>query len=848
MGWSSSYGAGGPMYRSMNSKSSVQSEVTPPRSLSGSVPIATVGEPIPYICGRRRISRPNVIGYSNPRGLYETTTTTDTKTYRVPGRYVGAVWEPAYDVEETVTTETTVAIGFIADMTLGICLGPGVVLRGIYADKEALWTGSVGPARATFTLPENETAFSKVEIAFNGGDFDQDVDPWLSSVPDQPAYVGVAYMILRGVRMDVPLEGLTIEVERFPNPASFPGARNRRNDDINCATAMIDVITNEWGGAGVPLADLDIAGTFTAASVVFGDEDNFASVVVEQETVATAVLGALQDQTYSIVYQNPGTAKIEVRPIRETAVPGSAKNFGRTTLLGIQGYQKSSWASTLEVLRGTYVERGNHYEPTPIMVQNVTTLTVSGRGRRSADLPYPYVTNADLGLFLASRDLASVSVPRFSASILATRYGASCLPGDVVRFSEQDYGFWGVPVVVEKVRKAPLKENTVLLTVSEYVLPDTSPLFDTPEDPYDPGIDYNPKTPTGVLSITSPYWIAARAGRVTPDTSQNVVYPLLFPTPANDMQLSYEAYIANMPGVTGETLVQANGVYTTYAQLGVAISRWDGLQDGQLATITIDGVVNGVNLKTYSTSDQRAGRPLVFIGNEIFTFASATQTGPSQWQLNGVKRALLDTVAVNHAPGAGVYIVDGADRNIVPLAFNYPLAYTPQWRLISTTINGKQRIQDALAYNGWNSANLPRTLRPVRPHDTRIAGVRSDTPQTLVVGDTYNVTWRTRGRASPSIAFQNDPAEPSEGTTGQNVTFHRVYIRDSTNTLRLCGATQDDGNYNSLVVTIPGTVIEGTGTLFVRSVNQHGESLFDDTLPVEVWAGSNRTVRYAIEA
>lgn len=847
MASSNTYMGIGPLRNFSHARNTVQSTVTPPTSITGNVPTASAGEPIPYVLGRRRVI-PNIIGYSNPRALYETTTKTETKTYRVPGKYVGSVWTPAYDVEETITTETTVPVGFIADMVVGICLGPDVVLRAIYANKEELWSGSIGPARTVITLPEGETAFSKMEIAFNGGAFDQPVDPWLTDIPDQPAYVGVAYAVLRGVRMDVPLESITFEVERFTNPMSLTTGRNRKDDDINVSTAMVDIITNPWGGAGVPLSDLDLnPGTFRDAAETFWQENNFCSIIVNNETTAVAVLKTLQAQAYAIVYQNPRTGKIEVRPIREGNVGGNVKSFGRSNLIAIQQYRKSSWASTLEVLRGTYVERDNHYEPTPMLVQNITTFSLSGRSRRSADIPYPYVTQEELALFLSSRDLAHVSVPRFDATVLATRYGATCLPGDIVRLSEPDYGFWGVPVVVEKVRKGPLRENTVLLTVSEYTMPDQSPLFDTPEAPYDPGIDYNPKAPTSVLGITAPYWVAARAGKASPDTSNNVVYPLLFPTPANDLQLSYEAYIANVPGVTGDTLAQVGGVYTTYAQLSVAIDKWDGVDDGQLASIFIDGVINGTNLKSYSTAEQRQGRPLVFIGNEIFTFSAASQVGPSQWELTGVKRALIDTIPLSHAAGSGVYIVDGAEKNLVPTAFNYPLSYTPQWKLISTTINGKQRIADAFSYSGWNSANMPRTLRPVRPHDTRIDGVRSGTPKTLVVGDSYPITWRTRARSNPSIVFQDDPAEASEGTTGTDVVFHRVYIRDSSNALHLCGTTPANDNFNALSVTIP-PMAEGAGTLFVRAVNQYGESLFDDVLPVEVWNGSARTIRYAIEA
>lgn len=836
----------GPLRSFSHTSNSIQSSVTAPHSLRADVPSSNVGEPIPYVIGRRRVSQPNIIGYGNLQALYQTTTKTETRTYRVPGKYVGPIWEPAYDVEETITTETTVPVGFKADIIVGICLGPGVVLRAIYAGTEALWTGSLGPNRGTLTLGENDTAFSGCEIAFNGGAFDQPVDPWLTD-PDLPAYVGVCYIIIRGVRVDISLDPLSFEVERFPNPLGLTSGQNRKDDDINCASAMVDVITNSWGGAGVPLLDIDTEGTFRTAALVYAAEANYCSVLVDNETVATAVLGALQSQTYSVVYQNPGTGKIEVKAIRDLPVPGTVKNFGSQNTIQLRGFNKGAWADTFEVLRGVYANRANHYEPTPIMVQNIGSLSITGRSKRTTEVPYPYVTKDDLTLFLASRDLAYMSVPRFTATLLVNRDGAECLPGDVVRVTEPDYGFWGVPVVVEKVRKGSLKENNVLLTVSEYSLPNTSPIFDVPSQPFDPGISYSPEAPLGVTGLTSPYWVAAKLGRVTPDTSQNVVYPLLFPVPANDLQMYYDVHINNVPGI-GQSLSQEGGVYTTYGRLSGAISRWDGLNDGQLATLVVDSVVNPVNLKSYTNNDQRAGRPLVFIGNEIFTFSTATLVGPGQWELGNVKRGLIDTVPLDHALGADVFIVDGAGKNLVPVAFSYPLSYTPQWRLVSATINEKGRYADALAYSGWNSANTPRTLRPVRPHDVRVEGVRSSSPQSITIGEDYSVSWRTRARTSLVIPFQDDPAEPSEGTGGTDVVFHRVYLRDSENILRLLGSTAPDGNYNSLSVTIPSEASLGAGTLFVRSVNQYGESLFDDTLPVEVWDGSSRVIRYQIEA
>lgn len=838
----------GPLRHFTGSKSSVQTSVPAPTSLRADVPLATVGGPVPYVLGRRRVSKPNVIGYGNLRALTQTTTETKTVTRTIPGSYVGAIWTPAQVVEETITTETTIPIGFLTDIVVGICLGPNVVLKGIFAGTEMLWSGTAGPARTIFTLGESETAFSGCEVAFNGGAFDQGVDPWLTE-PDTPAYVGIAYIILRGMRADMSLDALSFEVERFVNPLGLSGANNRLDDDINCATAIYDILTSEWGGAGISpnYIDHELGGTLRAAAAIFAAEANYCSIIIDAETKATAVLSALQAQTYSIVYQNPSTGKIEVRPIRQGANLAGVKNFGSSNTIAINSYNKSAWADTIEVLRGIYVERANDYEPTPVMVQNISSLSTTGRNKRSSETNYPYITKGDLTLFVTSRDLAYMTIPRTTATLLTNRDGADCLPGDIVTVSERDYGLWGLPMLVSKVRKAPMKENTVLLTLEEYASSNTSPIYDTPENPYDPGINYSPQTPLGALAITSPFWIAARARGLSPESTSNVVFPLIMPIPANNIQSYYDVYINNVPGV-GQSQAQTGGLYATYGTLSNAINKYDGFNNGELASIVIDSVINPVYLDTtYTADNQRSGRPLVFIGNEIFSFTSATLIAPGQYELTGVRRALIDTVPIDHAQGANVFIVDGAEKNLVPVAFPYPLSYTPQWRIVSSTINEKGKYADALALASWNSANMPRTLRPVRPHDTRIDGVRAQTARTLAIGQQYSVSWRTRNRGSLTIPFQTDAAQNSEGTTEQNVIFHRVYIRDSGNVLRLCGATTDSANANSLVVTIPDTVAPGDGTLFVRSVNQYGESLFDDTLPVSIYPGSPAAFSYEIE-
>lgn len=971
--------------RSVGHISSTTRKITP-SSIRADLPIAAVGENIPYIIGRRRIGQPNVLDYGNLRAEYTTVTNTSTREYIRPyhreqnnNRLITE--ETVY---ETITTVTRTPTGFLTDITIGICLGPDVVLKGVYADNKPIWLGTAGPARTVFNIGDNDSAFRNVEVAFNGGAYDQPVDPWtvpsvfepplptqltvdvsdihgnfgmsklwgyvseyasnviptfsvldpltfgnvsgsanlweLAHIMDLPAdnpgsavksystlsvmgnsphpsldikigneppitvtrsvyhagitiyryepissrfglqslvgqtlalsitpygpgkpnnipgYVGIAYVIIKGMRADIGLGSLSFEVERFPNPLGLTNARNRLDDDINVATALYDTITNPWGGAGLSADNVDIT-SFRDAAAIYAAEANYCSIVVNSDTNAKSVIDTLQDQTYSVVYHNPQSGRLENKPIRVKQVSyNQTVKFGRTNIIDVRNFNKSSWADTFETIRGVYVERTNSYEPTPVMVQNVGNVSDTGRTKRSMQANYPYVTKKDLTLDLVSRELASASVPTYTFGLLTNRDGASCLPGDVVLVNYHDYELYGVPMVVNKVRKNTKKENTVSLTLSQYILPDQSPLFAPPDDAYDPVMGYGPVSPADARIITAPYWIAERAGLINVNTVNNGVYAMVLPVPANDLQMDFRAYIHNAPNAARAN-VKDRGLYPSYGTLATPIDRYDGYETGVMPSIVITGVINDVYIDNQSEDTQRAGRALVYINDEIFTYSSFVKLNEETWQLNDVKRALIDTTPVSHAIGSHVFITSNIDGNIVGTLFNYPVPYTPSWRLTSATINQQGKYNDAYSTTNW-ARNIPRTTHPPRPHNTMIDGVRSSTPAILAVGGETVISWRTRARSTDTIKYQTDPAELSEGTNvDDEVIFHRVYIRDGNNTQRLLGATANDGNYNDIAVTIPNVVVPGNGTLYVRAVNQFGESVYDDALPITIMPG-----------
>lgn len=978
-----------------SSRSNVSRSVGEPRSINMDVPLANAGEVIPFILGRRRVSRPNVISYGVPRALTEKVVETSTRTYQRATNF-GIVTEYE-DVTETITTETEVPIGFLVDITIGICLGPDVILRGIYSDNEPIWTGTAGPARSTFTLPVSETAFSGCEVSFNGGAFNQAVDPWtttpvsepslpgtvtvgtalgggdfkpsyigyasdlgdfvgspaspspidfgsisspsinlwevvaiydvyqtagpgtvtygsqihvkgdrsnatlsvsinggapkvatrsyfwppanvtiytlpmpekwgfsgpsgttysISLSPDgpglpknMPAYVGIAYMIFKNVRADLRIGSLSFEVERFPNPLGLTTNQNRKDNDINLATAMYEVLSSDWGGAGIDTQR--IGNSFNSSALLYASEEGYCSIILDTETSAAGVLSELQKQSYSLIYPDPETTKIEVRPVRQTAVNfGSALNLDRNNILSLNEFKKNAWADTLEVIQASFPDRGNNYEPTPLLAQTIRNSAVRG-SRRSASVSYPFAPRPAIVAPSISRLLSQNLTPTFTCTVLVDRTAADSKPGDVALLNWPQYDIYSEPVLITKVRKHPIRENTVSLTVEQYRTPGMdNVLAMLPDDPTPTELGTRPVAPQDVAILTAPFFFARASGRVDLNTNTLKSFPMFLPVPANSLQLGCEVTVENAgasPVVV--STISGNVPYATYGQLHAPIDRFDGWADGLIGNVRLNGIINMTSIPDLSAT-VREGRFLLLIGEEIFAFDSVTDLGSESIQLDNVRRALVDTVPQNHAVDDHAFIVNNTYTSIPNIGYDTPLSYTPTWRFISSTVNEKGKANNpatTLTKTGW-VPKVRRSVAPPRPHDTRIGGIRRTTPIFLATNGSYTISWRSRSRVSLQLRFQTDAADTNEAYSGI-YQKHRVYLRDSGNTLRLLGETLDNAdNINQLVVTVPDVVPAGDGTLFVRSVIGNGESVYDDVIPVTVFRGQTFNFSYELEA
>lgn len=794
---------------------------------SGNIPQAAVGIPVAGVLGRKRVPDANTIWTGNLRPITQTITSTTAEEEIID--LGGGLTET---VTTTVTTTTTNIIGYYVDIHMGICLGPDVKLRAIYVDNQPIWTGNIGPARTTFTIGENVTFLSGAQCVFSGGAYNQAPEPDVD-VADYPGYVGIATILLKNVRADLPMGNLSFEVTRAPNPLGLSGADNLSGDDLNVMSALVEVCSNEWGWGGLDISNFDVA-TLSDLAEILADEGNYCSIKIGSEVSTASLIKGLQDQAAAIVFANPETNLITGALIRASNIDYvNGARFNMKNTLEIRSFEKSGWQDTIEQARGLYTERDANYNDVPVFMQNTANISQSGRGKRTATLQYPFVPNKNLCLDLLSRDLAILAAPIYGYSLLTNRDGASLLPGTMMLVTWPDHNLLNCPMVALKIRKQDIHANNVVVQCRQMKFPETDALYGVGGAPYDPGFDTSPQTPTAVTFLTAPYFMARARHALSTAQVSAVVYPLILPKPANNFQYSFTALIENSPGATSNTINVSQGLFPTFAELNASIGLYDDMADGIITAVVLKNVINGINLVDVGNQGVKDGRVFMVAGSEIMSFESVTNNGDGTFTLNNVHRALLDTVAQAHSANDDVYII-GNNYNYIGSGYNYPLGFTPDWLVISNTLTEFGIEADALASSAWVPSSN-RTLSPPRPHNTKVNGTaRSSTPVPVVEGASVTVTWSTRSRTNGKVALQLDAAESPE-IKGASTQQHRVFHRSSGGTVTEIGTGLYSGN--TATFTMPN-VTNGVGSFFVQAeivlAGVTYTSIARDLVPVDI--------------
>lgn len=433
--------------------------------------------------------------------------------------------------------------------------------------------------------------------------------------------------------------------------------------------------------------------------------------------------------------------------------------------------------------------------------------------------------------------------------------------------------------------------------------------------------------------LSASYMGSGKLFEIIPDSGMTGLYdvtpkswPMIFAKAENEWQYSVRvmaqpSFGAEIPFWPISNFIQ----YSYRCELVAPLSRYDGFNDGFVEQIDL---VPNITPKAIDFADIVVdANPIreiqfLFIGSEIIQFETINILPDGTLRLNNCHRGMFDTVAEDHAankkvwlptrlgigesymrensvrdmalvndgflpgsigswfsffPGIQLPLVIYANVEFTVQELNtaktfrlYPITKAPKGTPATVPVVAKEIV--------WNSPSVRRADLPNKPNDTRIAGVRSESPFPLTRFTDVTISWRinprwntmlttpefwnrgpitdrhrlvyltelgssfgmtfplTWGLTRPRhIAKQKDPSIDNEMDTFGKYVVHRVMLKDADDVEFVLGETLDtDMALNFLTVTIPTDAALGAGVLWVESENYMGVSKFKDLLPVNI--------------
>ena len=827
-----------------------------------SLPRIATGGIVPFVLGRDIVRNPDIIWYGNLKPVSESEVSQEVVTDATTG------------IETIVTTIKTTIVRYTVDIQFCLGLGPGMRLRSIYVDNVPAWTGTQGPARSTFAVVGNPVLS---DIIFAGGNFDQGIDSYIQSLVPQslPAYRGLAYVVLRGLDTSK-LGNLSFEVDRYPDPLAL-GAHNKIGDDINPASAIAEIITSKWGGAGQDVATL--GSSFTTLAETFFTEGNGCSIVNRNEVSANDLNAILLSQVTGTLYENHETGKLELSIFR--------KDFDRTNLIrvfdrdiiAINDMNKNSWQSIPTSIKVSYFDRTLNYKEIPLVARNLATSDKVSKSTSTKS--FPAVRDGVLANKLLSREGANSGSPTQQISLTTNRKTANCNPGDIILITCAKYRYYSMPAIVIKRRAQPPETNSVTLVCNVILYPNNTVLFAAPETGFFESLDPNPHAPISVAAISAPWSLRGSPPPTQPPLSTSVDYYyvgevtndtlLVFGDAFNSIQQGMKGHYRYNPldqfidlwavgGQITSNVTPTAGLPSAYfsfpgvGKLTTAIDKFDNW-DGSSATETI--VIKNLGLKTLAIDTIMNGfnrdihfNVYIFIGDEIFrwnpqidpvnttvVYNAALRT----MTFTGVYRGIFDTVAQSHAVNDAVYIMPANPGYQSGIGIFY--GQTAEM-VFTGMASPKSVLTESNIATGYTVSHLgtDRANRPLRAHNTKVNGARgTSSPTALVRNTTATISWFVRGRNRLNAGLypiQTEASQAAEINGSNKHVVYRVKLTDSAAVVWDLGATADTADHSNLVVTIPLTAAAGVGVLWVQAEYNPGSgvkvSLYNDMMPVNL--------------
>lgn len=701
-------------------------------------PRSTEGAPVPLILGRGMMRGPNTAWAGD--------------------------WEAVPITKKQKTglfSSKRVIIGhtYYVGLQLALGLGP-CTLHRIKSDKDELWAGTANTdgAAVNINLPNLYGGKEKgggfiCNARYYTGSATQNPDAYLEAqigVGDVPGYRHFAYIVFPHANIGEQnnLRSMWFELSRYTNGLGALGGINIIGQDLNPMEVLFQAFNLEFGGLGVPDTLLDIPSMLAAAQTLF-DEGNGMSIIVSSPNSGKDIANEVLRQVDGLMYQDPQTGKMVLKLIRPDYTVGDLPVFDESNVLTVRQFTSKLWEDTINQVRVTYTNKDKGYEKGTAMVQDLANISAQER-IRAITQAYPGVTNGQLAVDLATRDLAQGSVPLMSVLLEMDRNGASLRPGDPFVWAWDAYGIEQVVMRVKNFDLGALNDNRIAVEATQDEFAVGLTIF-APPDSSGSG-PLIPDSPASELTtrvvFEAPYFFAA-ASDIGLTAEQALVGVSAVPSAGAE---SFDAHISTNTvdyELSGEGIVFApSGTITA------AISATAGITTGSIGSLT---VTTGDEIEAVTAADNAGGAGLFMIGSELFAHQGVTDNGDGTLTLANVRRALLDTIPAAHALGARAWFMSADNVIDAPQTFDAAIRV----KLTPTTFTDALSVAAA----PFDALTLTkRAARPLMPENIKFDGGTAFTTPASPIGS-KTITWSNRSRTAAVVRGITDSATANE--TGQ---------------------------------------------------------------------------------
>jgi hypothetical protein len=224
-------------------------------------------------------------------------------------------------------------------MALGLCHGPGVIIKAIKAADHIVWTGSQSGGSLTVAKPGEFGADGGLYAVCDHapGSMTQLRNSYWNTIRSNvPAFRGTSVLYWRGPSSGAPALGkikysgyigrttqvkeFKIRLARFPNNLGT-GFEIVNTNHANFAEVIYELLTDQIVGLGIPTSLIDSA-SFAAAAITLHTEALGCSFKWEQPTELVDIITRLLETIDAALYTSIDTGEITLKLIRPDYVLG----------------------------------------------------------------------------------------------------------------------------------------------------------------------------------------------------------------------------------------------------------------------------------------------------------------------------------------------------------------------------------------------------------------------------------------------------------------------------------------------------------------------------------------------